>query len=316
MTNHPDPIRVVLATDSFLLGDGLASILAGVDDIDIVGRARDHYHLLRLVDELHPDAIVYGIRTSVISTMPTISVARHLRGEYPDMGFVVISDRANGFATELLRGGASRVAYLLDHQLPSVGRGVGRAPGGAAGGVGPRPQHRGLTDRPGRGPSRRRAHPPGVRCARADGPRTLQPGHRHRALPVGQGHREGHHVHLPQARTVRPRTGRSSGLGLSGATCGPRPIRSDSSGGPVVTSPTSTTCLSTRTCPHERRAPGPACRLPGALGRIHPDRRGVPGLEVGDPTRYALVGREFGGGLIRGPTPVDEGRRKGPPNKP
>lgn len=120
MTNHPDPIRVVLATDSFLLGDGLASILAGVDDIDIVGRARDHYHLLRLVDELHPDAIVYGIRTSVISTMPTISVARHLRGEYPDMGFVVISDRANGFATELLRGGASRVAYLLDHQLPSV----------------------------------------------------------------------------------------------------------------------------------------------------------------------------------------------------
>jgi DNA-binding NarL/FixJ family response regulator len=36
------------------------------------------------------------------------------------MGFVVISDRANGFATELLRGGASRVAYLLDQHLPSI----------------------------------------------------------------------------------------------------------------------------------------------------------------------------------------------------
>jgi DNA-binding NarL/FixJ family response regulator len=101
---------VVLATDSFLLGDGLESMLADVPEVAVVGRARDHYHLLRLVDELHPDAVIYGIRTSVITTMPTISVARHLRLEYPAMGFVIISDRANGFATELLRGGAARVA--------------------------------------------------------------------------------------------------------------------------------------------------------------------------------------------------------------
>jgi DNA-binding NarL/FixJ family response regulator len=114
------PIEVVVATDSFLLGDGLASMLADVPEVLVVGRARDHYHLLRLVDELHPDAVIYGIRTSIITTMATISVARHLRLEYPAMGFVVISDRANGFATELLRGGASRVAYLLDHHLPSI----------------------------------------------------------------------------------------------------------------------------------------------------------------------------------------------------
>jgi DNA-binding NarL/FixJ family response regulator len=120
MVMNDGAIRVVLATDSFLLGDGLASILGDVPDIDVVGRARDHYHLLRLVAEVLPDAIIYGIRTSAISTMPTISVARHLRSEYPEMGFVVISDQANGFATELLRGGASRVAYLLDHQLPGI----------------------------------------------------------------------------------------------------------------------------------------------------------------------------------------------------
>jgi len=120
MVDDNRPTRVLLATDSFLLGDGLASILADVPDIDIVGRARDHCHLLRLAGELVPDAVIYGIRTSVVSTMPTISAARHLRRQYPEMGFVVISDRADGFATELLRGGASRVAYLLDHQLPSV----------------------------------------------------------------------------------------------------------------------------------------------------------------------------------------------------
>jgi DNA-binding NarL/FixJ family response regulator len=33
---------------------------------------------------------------------------------------VVIADRANGFALEILRGGASRVAYLIDQRLPNL----------------------------------------------------------------------------------------------------------------------------------------------------------------------------------------------------
>jgi len=120
MIQGGNPITVVLATDSFLLGDGLAAILEDVPDITIVGRANDHLRLARVVDSLRPDAVIYGIRTSVTTTMATISVARHLRTEYPKMGFVVISDRANGFAIELLRGGASRVAYLLDQGLPTI----------------------------------------------------------------------------------------------------------------------------------------------------------------------------------------------------
>jgi DNA-binding NarL/FixJ family response regulator len=115
-----NPIRVVLATDSFLLGDGLAAMLDDVPDVTIVGRAEDHLRLARVVDELRPDAVIFGIRTSVSTTMATIAVARHLRTEYPKMGFVVISDRANGFAIELLRGGAARVAYLLDQDLPNI----------------------------------------------------------------------------------------------------------------------------------------------------------------------------------------------------
>ncbi len=120
MASAGEPIRVVLATDSFLLGDGLEAILAGVEDIEILGRARDHHDLVRMVDEAKPDAVVYGIRTSVIASMQIVAVARHLRDAHPDMGFVVIADRANGFAAELLRGGAAGVAYLLDQHLPSV----------------------------------------------------------------------------------------------------------------------------------------------------------------------------------------------------
>lgn len=114
------PITVVLATDSFLIGDGLASLLGDVEDVTIIGRARNHEELVRAVEELTPDAVIISIRTPVISTMATITAARHLREDFPGMGIVVISDRGNGFALELLRGGAARIAFLLDERLTGM----------------------------------------------------------------------------------------------------------------------------------------------------------------------------------------------------
>ena len=120
MSSHHGPIRVVLATDSFLLGDGLASLLADVDDVEVVGRACDHEELAASVEDLQPEAVIISIRTPVVTTMTTIEAARKLRVNHPELGIVVISDRGNGFALELLRGGASRIAYLLDERLPSM----------------------------------------------------------------------------------------------------------------------------------------------------------------------------------------------------
>lgn len=120
MSRGDGPITVVLATDSFLIGDGLACLLAGIDDVDVVGRAHDHDELIRVVEELRPEALIISIRTPVASTMATLAAARHLRDNFPDLGIVVISDRGNGFAVELLRDGAARMAYLLDERLPSM----------------------------------------------------------------------------------------------------------------------------------------------------------------------------------------------------
>ncbi len=117
MPSANDPIRVVVATDSVLVGEGLSAVFVGVDDVDVVGHARDHYALLRLVDELGPDIVIYGVRTATTTTTTTaatVAVARHLRFEHPSMGFVVISDGAEHLALALLGGGASRVGYLLD----------------------------------------------------------------------------------------------------------------------------------------------------------------------------------------------------------
>ena len=125
MSPGVDPITVVLATDSFLIGDGLASLLNDVEDVEVVGRARDSDELVRIVDEVNPEALLISIRTPIGSTMATIAAARDLRDAHPDMGIVVISDRGNGHALELLRDGASRMAYLLDERVPGMDAVVG-----------------------------------------------------------------------------------------------------------------------------------------------------------------------------------------------
>jgi len=105
MSPDQGPITVVLATDSYLLGDGLASLLADVDDVEVVGRARNHLQLIDRIEELEPEAAIISIRTPLATSMTTIEAARRLRVEHPGLGIVVISDRGNGFALELLRGG-------------------------------------------------------------------------------------------------------------------------------------------------------------------------------------------------------------------
>jgi DNA-binding NarL/FixJ family response regulator len=52
--------------------------------------------------------------------METIIAARRLRAEHPELVFVLISDVHNGFALELLRGGAAGVAFLVDERLLSL----------------------------------------------------------------------------------------------------------------------------------------------------------------------------------------------------
>jgi DNA-binding NarL/FixJ family response regulator len=113
-------VTVVVATDSALVGDGLIALLDGVEGIKVVGHAKTQDELLQLVEDMRPQAVIVSIRTKVVTTMSTIQAARKLRVDHPELGIVIIADRGNGFALELLRGGASRIAYLLDERLPGI----------------------------------------------------------------------------------------------------------------------------------------------------------------------------------------------------
>lgn len=125
MAADQDPITVVLAADNFLIGDGLAALLANRPEVEVVGRAFDHDELVDMVEELCPEAVLLTIRTPAITTMAIIKTARRLREEHPELGIVVIADRGNGFALELLRGGASRLAFLLDDHVPGLDTVIG-----------------------------------------------------------------------------------------------------------------------------------------------------------------------------------------------
>jgi DNA-binding NarL/FixJ family response regulator len=102
-----------------LIVDSLAALLADVEELQVVGHASSMEELVEKVDESTPDAVLLFVR-SPVTTQPTIEAARQLRREHPELGVLIISDRGNGLALELLRGGASRVAYLLDENVPNI----------------------------------------------------------------------------------------------------------------------------------------------------------------------------------------------------
>jgi len=55
-------IRVLIADDQALVRGGFHSILAGQDDIEVVGEAEDGNQAVELVEQLHPDVVLMDIR--------------------------------------------------------------------------------------------------------------------------------------------------------------------------------------------------------------------------------------------------------------
>jgi DNA-binding NarL/FixJ family response regulator len=113
-------MRLVLGTDSRLMGDGLRKLLEGVPHVEVLTLVDDVRRLAAAVDDLGPDALLISLRTRVPAAISVMREARQIHEHHPDLGIVIVSDRGNGFALELLRGGSARTAYLLDDQVPNI----------------------------------------------------------------------------------------------------------------------------------------------------------------------------------------------------
>ena len=114
-------LRVVLADDNFLVREGVAKLLAEVDDIELVDSVGDPRELLAAVGEHHPDAVLTDIRMPPTFTTEGIDAAKRIRAEFPDTGVVVLSQYVEeDYAFELLADGVEGLGYLLKERVSDI----------------------------------------------------------------------------------------------------------------------------------------------------------------------------------------------------
>ena len=110
--------RVVIADDAMLLRQGVVSVLATLDDVEVVAEADDHPSLLAAVAEHRPDLVITDVRMPPTLTNEGIAAARQIRAEYPETGVIVLSQYLDAdYVLELLQDGTEGLGYLLKENV-------------------------------------------------------------------------------------------------------------------------------------------------------------------------------------------------------
>jgi DNA-binding NarL/FixJ family response regulator len=111
-------IRVVLGDDSFLAREGVARVLEGIEDVELVTTCGDLDELRAAVERVKPDAVVTDIRMPPTNTDEGIRFAGELRSSHPKVGVVVLSQHAEpAYAMSLFEDGSTQRAYLLKERM-------------------------------------------------------------------------------------------------------------------------------------------------------------------------------------------------------
>ena len=114
-------MRVVLAEDSVLLREGVARLLEdqGFDIVAQTGTAED---LMLKVRSYSPNVVIVDIRMPPTHTDEGLKAAQEIRGSYPEIGVLVLSQYVEPtYAMELLAESAEGVGYLLKDRVSDVG---------------------------------------------------------------------------------------------------------------------------------------------------------------------------------------------------
>jgi DNA-binding NarL/FixJ family response regulator len=113
-------VRVVIADDSVLLREGVASLLEDAG-FEVVGQAGDPDDLLLKVRSYEPDVAIVDIRMPPTHTDEGLRAAQLIRERHPGVGVLVLSQYVeSGYALELLQGSAEGVGYLLKDRVSDV----------------------------------------------------------------------------------------------------------------------------------------------------------------------------------------------------
>jgi DNA-binding NarL/FixJ family response regulator len=113
-------LRVVIADDDVLLREGIASLLEA-SRFDVVGLAGDVPALIALVREHVPDVVVVDVRMPPSQTTEGLDAAQAIRGEFPEMGILVLSAHVEVHRAVGLLAEGRGVGYLLKSRVAQVG---------------------------------------------------------------------------------------------------------------------------------------------------------------------------------------------------
>lgn len=110
------PIRVLIADDHPLMRKGLADILGGPDDIELVGSAADGAAALALAYAVQPNVVLMDIS---MPGMDGIEATEKMSGIDPDIRVVMLTSYSEREKiTEALSAGA--VSYLTKDSTPEA----------------------------------------------------------------------------------------------------------------------------------------------------------------------------------------------------
>ncbi len=114
----PEPLRVIIAEDHYLVREGTRQLLESSGEVQVVAAVGMLGELMDAVARLGPDAVMTDIRMPPGHHMEGIEAAHAIRARYPRMGVVVLSQHADeAYAFELLRHGTAGLAYLLKERV-------------------------------------------------------------------------------------------------------------------------------------------------------------------------------------------------------
>ena len=116
----PGRVRVVIGEDSVLLQAGLTKLLEGAG-FEVVATAGDAAALLAAVERELPDVVIADVRMPPTHTDEGIRAALVIRGQWPDIAILVLSQYVEErYAADLLSANTSSVGYLLKDRVADV----------------------------------------------------------------------------------------------------------------------------------------------------------------------------------------------------
>ena len=129
------PLRIVVADDSALLREGIASLLEEAGH-EVVGRSGSADDLLVKVRSLAPDVAIVDVRMPPGYADDGLRAAAEIRRSHPGVAVLVLSQHLEpAYMLELVGDDASGVGYLLKDRVRDVGEFIDSVERVAAGGT-------------------------------------------------------------------------------------------------------------------------------------------------------------------------------------